>query len=468
VSTVKSFQDLGKTLKPLPRLPRLEEINPADVRTRAFVVKQGVPQIEEWVAATLMDLDRLNETWKQEADPEIRRIMQEDVRSRTFEAEASLEGLLHKEATPAWRRAAWLQLFLYYFSKELKTRQEAQALLAELVEKGYLVEQKEGELQTYGMAGMAFTIPIDAMFGAGEEGRVRNLLISLCQRIHRGMLADQDEKAKELQNRRTLNRAELLAGKAGTYVGLVPAEVVHEQGKEGEEAREYRRGGGTLLVVSDGLSVSEPEASGSIESAMSTAKERKVSVLIGDLYPQKATPPLTAFPTDRWLEGKEKEEFVEKGRKAQLVWHLLRRAFMAEEEEERFRAFRDGLNSQVTVSPQDFFLKGVPGICLVELKAWKTSDNKVIPHLFLLVERKEVEGAKKIQVVQVPEHLGDYFSQCMAEYTEGPKFGGIAYPLIAVLQRVFGQVFRAAAASAPGQSEFAQLFASQTQPDPTK
>lgn len=417
--TLHSLQDLGQVaLVPPPELPEIQIGEFDDLETQAQKIGERAAQVRSWVLSTMGKLERAKG---------LSRIAQELAAENIAAAQKSLQEFV-SHPVPAYCRAAWLGLLEYELTRELNSREEVLTFLGRLVNEGYLKEEPTGPLKGYGKT---YAISENSRFGDEEVEEVKKLLSVLFSRVYAEVGKTRAQKAQALKDRATITRQELFAGQPGFAVLEVPAQEVVQNGQT------RWRGGGVLLVHSNGQSIFPREASGAIEAAIQEAKELRVSLLVKSLAQQSP-------PFDQRLP-------LDQNKKAQFLWYILKRTFRAEEEAEKIRTSWEQLDAEATISPKEFFLERQPGICLVEFQGvWRTPtpDGRTaqeIPHLFFLIERRRIEEeGTAIQIVKVPDHLGAFFASCMGKYTEGPpKFEGLQYPLNAVLQAVHGQVFHA-------------------------
>ena len=274
------------------------------------------------------------------------------------------------------------------------------------------MENSAGPLRIYGEV---YALHADSLFGDEEAVAVRQLLTNLMVKVF------QTEKAG-LFAQAELSPTELLAGKAGKAALSIPAEKVTQNGQE------WYRGGGVLLVGSNGQDIFPLNAAGGIEKPVLEAKQMGIHLSLESL--NRNTPP--------FVQGLPPE----KRKKVQFLWHILKRGLM-----------RYAFASKANLTPEEFFLEPnqPTGLCFLDFKGnWQTPDGKVLANFFFLVSRREEkEGTKRLRIAEAPSHLSDFFAQCMDEYVEeGNKFEGIAQPLKAVLQAVYGQVRESAKKSA--------------------
>lgn len=349
------------------------------------------------------------------------------LKERIKEAQEVLD-TYRKHEVPAVRRKVWLALFLYELSRPLETRKEVEDHIARLVQKGLLKEDPAGPLKVYDKT---YSVSPDSLFEGPEIAEVKRELAGLLNRVFLAVRKNREQRLEAMQAQASINWQGLLAGKAGQCLIYVPPEKVTQNGTT------FWRGGGALLVESDGQKIVPIDAIGGIEGAIQEAKDLGVHLLVKALG-QNTPPFIKGIP-------------AEQGKKVQLLWHLLKRGIRAAEEAKRISRQREEFANKATLTPGRFFLQGEPGLCLVEYEGdWKVRSpegviTNQIPNLFLLVSREEKEGVKRIRIVEVPDHLKEFFAPCIGkEYPEGDnKFGGIAQPLRAVLQAIYGQVLQA-------------------------
>lgn len=325
------------------------------------------------------------------------------------EAQKFLQDNLFHQA-PAVRRAVWRAVLGFELTRTINTRAEVETLLASLVRRGFLQEIPDGYLWLYGKA---YQIHPNSLFGDPEKTEVRNLFGNLLSKVKEGFLA-----------RSTITIEELFSGSRGECAIEVPPGKVEQNGKE------VWLGGGVLYLRSDGEYITPEDAMGSIEGGIQEAEKLGVRLRIDSLKSNQ--PPFVP-----------RLDHV-KGAKLRLLWWLLKRARRLDEE-------KKGFPKKATISPEEFFLKKGLGVCLATFPGvWEVKEEgKVISRIhsmFFLVERRE-EGTKRIHIVEVPTHLGDFFAQCMGEHEEGDRYEGCPQPLRAVLQAISGHVYREARAA---------------------
>lgn len=406
-NVLHSLEEL-KELKvvPLPELPDLEELSLENLEAQADKIREGANKIRRWTEAALTQIDQVTGLSR-----EARELAGDAI---TANQKSLTEFLGHE--VPAYRRAAWLALLSHEFSRDLHSREKVEELAKRLVEEGRLTEDSRGEIRLYDRN---FRISPEARFEKPEIAEIWRLVGNLLKRVESEDKKERGEKAQELKAQADISPQELRDGKPGKSFLSVPP----EKARNG-----LWRGGGTMLVESDGQKIEPLAATGSIEAAVEETKELKVHLLVSSL--KYETAPMVKLPSDA-------------ARKVQLLWHLVKRALRTEETKVVHTAFAE----KATVGPEEFFVERKSGVCLVEFSGvWETPQGERITSLFLLVERK---GKKepKLQIVEVPDHLNGFFASCMGEkFTEeDSKFGGVGQPLRAVLQACYGQTSQSAA-----------------------
>ncbi len=401
-------------LVPPLELPEVEIGDPDVLEEQVKKIQASAEELRGWFLGKLGELEKAKGM-----SPKARELVAEKIATIQRKLE---EFLCH--SVPDYRRAAWLALLTFELGRGLSSRQETEELLSRLVKEKRLVETPGGRL-VYGRR--SFEVSPASMFEEPEMLQAYQLFGNLLSRVYQEIGRARQQKTQHLTTQATINWQELKAGKRGKCVLDVPAEKVQNGGKE------FWRGGGILLVESDGEKIFPLDASGAIEETVREANALGVHLLVKSL----------TWDEPPFVRGLQPE----KGKKVQLLWHLCRRGFSAEEEKEKVKATRQIFSDEADLTPEGFFSGRESGTCLVGFRGiWEVKDpeGKVtdrIPNLFLLVRREEKEGKMRLRIAEVPDHLGDLFRDCMEGYTEeGNKFEGTPHPLRAILMAVYGQV----------------------------
>ena len=414
IGSSRPFQDLASMVVAFPELPDFQdgELDIESLKKQAVVIREKAEDVGKWTAGALAFLDSIETLDREE---------KELAAVPINKAKEGLERLLHQEATPAFRRAAWLACLKYMLSREFRSAEEVKALFRKLVESGYLQETPDGLLN---LDRAHYAVPPEAAFGDPEIQEIAELMGGLADKVRQAEKTARRQKAEELVSEGDLTINDFLDGKKGKLPIQIPAEKVNQVGNG-----VFWRSGGLLLVESDGEKCWPVDALGgqSFEGGIEEARGLKVYLIISSLI-QHDRPP---FP-----QGLPEPNV----RKLQLLWHLLRRGIRAHEEKERIKTARKEMSAKATIAPAEFFLKQDSGLCLVEYREnWHTPDDETVADVFFLVERVREEGLT-IRVVEVPDHLHDFLGDCVdQEFPEKDEFRRIPYPLGAVLKAVYGQ-----------------------------
>lgn len=371
--------------------------------------EKGIPQLEEEVKKALTWLDAVAK-----ADREQKEIMEFAVKKsgKKHPSQWLLENLSHEFAP--LRRTTWTTLLGYYFSKEVKSKEEVQELLNFLCQQEYLREGP-GSFTAYGKS---YTLPEKAAAVLGEPElsqliRAFNELIWKAQKTEREI---EREKGKTLLSQGKLSLKEFLEGKPGLFALEVRPSKGHR--------------GGILLVKSDGQRVFPLDAVGGFREAIEEAKRLEVFLLLQSLQ----------WPKPPFVKGVD----AKKGAKITLLWHLLKNGISQLKEREEIQALREEMKKTATITPEEFFLQGEPGTTFVEYEGtwrWEAEGKEArIENLFFLIERQEKEGQPIIRLVSIPPWLEEFLSNCQGEFKEGEGFKGIPQPLQSVLRAVWGQI----------------------------
>lgn len=417
-----SLADVGKLVTlggavPIVELPKVDLTDPEQLAKIGQMTRERAESIRQWMAVKLPALEQISRL-----DREAR----EAAASQVAEVRKGIEEFLRHQ-TPAYRRAAWLTLFSFEFSRNLSAHEDVGELLGDLLEQGYLREDSRGPLQ---LRDKRFTVSPESAFGEEETSQVKAAFDGLLQRVYEAVGQAREAKSRVLRQRSTMNLDELAQGKPGTCTMEIPPER-----RENGAGPAQWLGGGTLTVFSSEGRISVLDASGAIERPVQEAARLKVFLLA--LALGRDNPP--------FIRGLPPDE----GRKVQLLWHLIRRAMAAEAQQRAIKQARDQLAAEATISAERFFLQREEGTVLAEFQGtWRSQEGStkcVISHLYFLVRREAKEEGPVISLVAIPGHenIPEFFANCGKGYTEkGEDFEGIPHPLRRVLKAIRGQLER--------------------------
>lgn len=351
----------------------------------------------------------------------------EPVKTKLPQAQALLEENRLNEI-PAVRRRVWQAILGFELTRPLESPNEVKQLLFELAKRRFLREGpiEKSPLRAYGKG---YNVSPESLFGEEEIAEVKISLSELCTKVQKAF-------HRELVQKGRLSWQEILGGKTGSWSAIVPEHI------EQRNSTGFRSQGGVIYCEVKERAVFPQQSSGSFYVGpviVDEGRERKtIGIITKSLTAEK--PVFTDYVQDRTQLGH-----------MYSAWSLLRLAALAEEKTEKMQPIKEQFASKKTISREGFFLGGMPGICYIEYEgAWETIKEgklvSLIPHLFLLIERKEDEGGtKRIRIAEVPDHLREFFAPSMDEYPEkGNRFEGLAQPLRPILMAVWKQVYAAA------------------------
>jgi len=401
----------------LPETPGVPDQK--NIRARAKKIKEGIPQIKEWIGKALAFLD-----WFRK----LPRIEREAVPvSEVEKVEKGLRRLLQEEPVRAWRRAAWEALFEHYFSQEAPNTQEAKRTVNNLVEGGYLLLNSKG-VGCINAFGRTYSVPPESCFERNELDHLQEMITCFFRAITERERAKWRETTESLLEQSELSLKEFLEGTPGKFALRVPPEQIINYSTG--EPTGFWRPGGTLLVESDGKVIRPLAAAGRIEAGVKEAKELGVYLFLNTLAHTSPPRPKALGP--------------ERQRKISLLWYLLQRGIKALEQKERLLFLRERFKEKATVSPEEFFLQGEPGLCAAEFRGrWRTPEGEQINNVFFLVQREIHQGHKYLTLKKIPPHLKKLLNHCLKTHPEGEKFQGVDQPLGTILRAIFGQLRKA-------------------------
>ena len=428
--TVKDLSQIGgvwqDSFVPPPELPQISLLT-ADEAV-AEKIREGAGKVREWVVSTLFQIDAIGS-----ASRELQELNEEQVN----EARSAINGFLGHE-TKAYRRAAWLGTFKQRLAATANSKTEAQAVIDGLVQDRLLEKTDEGPLKIFDET---YTVPAISTFKEPELEEVIGFLRQFTYRTLQAERQARTKHAEELYGQSELSLEDFLAGKAGRItLGTPPEPMVNQDGSpvlKPDGAPQWR-GGGTLLVESDGANKIFPvAASGNIQRGVEEAIALKVHVLLHTLD----------WEFLGGIQGLDEARF----KKLVLIWNLLKRGIAAEKRNIAIRSQKAELTEGVEIiSMKEFFVEGRPGSCLVNLnKPWEpqvaNGEGSVYIHDFFFMVKRSMQESEDgprvfIHVTKAPGHITDYLAKCMDVYPEGEKFGGCPQPLQAILRATFGQV----------------------------
>jgi len=402
VTEIHDLKDLPKKWnsesEPKLELPNPSSIAPAEMSKQIEKIDRDQKKLREWAIGLLGNIDQRTEEVNKEKDPQRKKIAQRLSSAGNGEDQAALESYLRGEKDPFYKQTAWTAVFEYYLTKPHQSQAEVQTTIKKMIGEKYLAEDPTGQLKAYGKA-----YGTDPALGEEIE-TVRKYLNDLISNVL-------EIEKKSLFTRATLTPAEFLAGKTGMI-----ALTIHAEETQGKDGQKFWRRGGVLLIESDGKRIWPVTASGGIEKTVKEGIDMKVSLYLDSL--SRNTAPLIRDIPD------------EKIKKIHSLWYIVRRGLL-----------RHKFAAKATINKREFFIEKKPGICYLDYNGtWDVPNGPRLANFFFLISREEKEGIKRIHLMDIPDHLKDFFAPCMGDYSEERvKFEDVPQPLRAVLQAGYGQ-----------------------------
>ena len=396
----KSKEVWSSNPEPELELPHPSSIDPAEMSDQVEKISRDQNKLRAWTISILGNIDQRLQEANKEKDPQKNKIAQRLASMGNREDQAALDLYLRgDDKDPFHKQIVWLTVFEYYLKKPHQTQIEVQATINKLTGLKYLTEDAAGQIKACGK-----TYSTDPVLG-DEIETVKKFLSDLVSNVL-------EIEKKNLFARADLTVADFLAGKAGLLALTIHAEEANET-----DGKRFWRKGGVLLVQSDGNKAWSITASGGIEKTIQEGMEMKVSIFLDSL--SRNVPPIPRGIT------------AEKIKKIHSLWYIIRRGLM-----------RHKFAARGTITKREFFLEGKPGVCYLDYNGtWDVPGGPRLANFFFLVSREENDGVKSIRLVDTPDHLKGFFSQCMEKYPEeGQKFENVPQPLRAVLQAGYGQL----------------------------
>jgi len=380
------------------KVPTVEEI-----QQEAEKIRAGKAKIREAIPARLKVLTQVSEG---PSDPQLRDALEQRLEKHRRE----VRKYLHHDYLP-WRQAAITAACLYVFGNSSDW-----AVVSKLLKQGVLKKTKDGPLQ----AGKTTLSPSVEL----TQSEIEEVSQAFSEFVGRAQRNQEKQKAKKLAKMDKQSNADWPAirqGEEGICLVGVPPQKAERNGET------FWRGGGALLVKSDGEKIYPIQATGSLASPIEEAREKNVFLLL-DALNRESPPYIKGLP-------------IEMGKKVRLLWYLLKRAEKEQERKEDLEEVRQQMEEESDTSTEDWFLNRTPGTCLVYYEGvWKTPNHNTVEPLFFLASREEKEDTTYIRVVEVPDHLEGFLGDVAeGEYQETEKFENCPQPLRAILQACYGQ-----------------------------
>jgi len=275
-------------------------------------------------------------------------------RPKVVQFEEDIQRALYHENI-AFRQEAWRTMFCFRFSQEVRSLAGVKELLLALVHEGRLkeVENEKDSLIRF----------FDAYYQAPEEASLEEPEKEDVVRAFRALYS----RARDTEALTDLTWEEFLKGKPGTTMLVIPAEPVRDDTtgeirfwKSGCQLRVKSEAKGKERMVSPVFAITGNVA---LREDIDRATAMGIWVLLSSLNRGNSPEPEDPKP--------------EKVRLTKMLWLLLKRAEAAEDKKQQLRLQKDAMAaSLVTVSAEDFFLRGAEGICPVVFSGpWEKRDE---------------------------------------------------------------------------------------------
>lgn len=224
--------------------------------------------------------------------------------------------------------------------------------------------------------------------------------------------------------------SDLLAGKAGRLVLLVPDSTRIVKDKESGKEKEIPLPGGTVLVESDGKTVKFIRCIGHFQRIVTEIADAGRLLQVYTLSEDKLN----------LGQRVDQETF----RHLTIMHSILRRGIVAGLERMEFHkqcdADAEARSRKASVSTKASLLDSAHGTAVIELSSWTVEDREKntltkYPRVIFLFERN-TEGL--VRVVEYPDRLKPLFGDKFAEFMD-PKerFEGLKYPLGAIMRKAW-------------------------------
>ncbi len=260
---------------------------------------------------------------------------------------------------------------------------------------------------------------------------------------HKGRFSDWKSRADGLRQRSTISVSDFLNGKPGIIFLSLPAVQ--------DGSKKWISSGAVLLESKDG-EISLKEAIGPIAEA--TEEIRKEGIFLHLNSIRNKEEPFSPVESEMhrlvnllWTVVKC-GLFEIRCRRVTTLWFLCNKDLEPLLLKERAEVTKREWAEKATVTPQEFFIEQKPGICLVSIEpdSWQDKEKgRRIPHLFMLMERRETAKGYVLALLEVPDHVPpDFLEHCVGkEFADTAKYDDAPVPLKWILQAVYGQTVKA-------------------------
>jgi len=426
LKAVESFDEIQKSFGEVRlEIPKLDPDMMQDPSRLADMVKattKGVKQVREGISHALSWLDQTQKWIDQLQDEDERQIAGEATEDDLRRMEEYVqECLTHKEK--AFRRTAGTVYLCHVFDKDIQDCNEANKLLTDLKDRGFLKEDPEGPMS---IGYRRHQVSESFGFSNMEIERIETAVDRFSRKLKQLINQQRAEQKEELELQGENSLSELMEGKKGQ---CLLRDIPPENFVDRDEKDCWRPGGSILvrLVNIGNRKIIQPlEAVGAIQPSIEQAANLGVSLELHTL--DWDGPPGMGKSFQRIVDGvmrtkgfseTEAEEYV---RKTQFFWHLIRRAIEASKNKEKMEALKDDYEKETDIAPEEFYgldCEAKEGtVLLVFDGSFKNKDSTPpVFNLFGLFEQTRENGEFFVEFLKGPEHVEEF----LAEF-KGKKF----------------------------------------------
>ena len=413
--TLKGLDQINEVVKGLKlQVPKLRELpNLTGLKDTVAEKIQAVCHIQEDVANAvkfICDVARRIASYK---DRLSRKIVASETTSDIAEMEEYLEGVLTLE-DEIFRSAAALAYLKSVLSGSFETHEEALAVLANLVDRGLLVQAgREGKIP---IGYQRYDLGEDFGLDNDDEAEVAEVIAKFSRSLMILVRQRRQEQAKEMEAEADIELADAM-DKDKPKNGKCLVEVPAESYVDGRDGQEKWRGGGSLLVEFRDKEVAPLCGVGSIENAIKAMAAADVRLarytLAWDMPPGSGKAAfervLNGVMDNMGLKVDEAEKFVNQ---MKALWWLIHRALRALREKASIEKLKEELHKKADITaPQLFGLNGSDepqeGTACLEFAGTfhQKANQPALTNLIFLATGGEEAGEPTIEVTEVPKHL---------------------------------------------------------------
>lgn len=387
-------EDLGKRFahlkNQLPKMPSLDlrqdfggiheevKLKLANIE----IIQADIADVVKWLQLTKKELAAYEGRAKKIAFAAVSAELQEA--EKRISDYFGLEDQIYKTAA----RMAYVQNVM---AGEYGTPDEAREALVDLENRELLKQAVNGNIRI-GYQNFSINFELDD----DERKELEQPIVQFSRLILTVTRQGRQVAKKAMAEEADMSVKDFLDGKKGLCLMEVPPE--HFEGSDGQPKW---RGGGSMLVESDGRMVFPVQGVGAIEKATQTMKENGICLPLYMITEWKNAPVFYKLEQTAKGRGLDDDAAKQTARSQQAFWHLLDRALAAHNQEEKLAELKAEFQGQADVTAQEFYaLQGADckdGTAFLEFTgAFRVENNQSIYGVFLLIR---IEG-EYIEIVE--------------------------------------------------------------------